>query len=325
MAATKAGGSTSRAPWTRTSSAAINRWADGLFAPVDSAGLVFLRVAFGVIMLVECWRFWDHGWIARYFIRPEFQFKYYGFEWVHPWPGDGMYWHFVLLAVLSLMITIGLFYRLAMTVFFFAFSYIFLLDQARYLNHFYLVMIVAFLMILVPASQTYSVDAWLRSKFGPGGKGGKKGGDRTVPMWSTWIFRCQFEVLYLYAGIVKVNADWLRLEPLGMWLARRDDAPFIGALFNEDWVVATASYGSIGLHILGAPLLLFRRTRIYVTVVYFAFHLSNHFMFQIGIFPWITMAGTMMFFDPDWPRQVWRWMWRKIGRVAAAAEKTADV
>ena len=43
------------------------------------------------------------------------------------------------------------------------------------------------------------------------------------------------------------------------------------------------------------------------------------------IFPWMTMAGTMMFFDPDWPRQVWRRMWRGIGRLASAAEKTADV
>ena len=299
-------------------SARFDRWVDGLFRPVDSASLVFLRVAFGVIMLIECWRFWNHGWIERYYIRPDFLFKYYGFEWVHPWPGDGMYWHFVLLAVLSLMITVGLFYRLAMTVFFFAFTYVFLLDQARYLNHFYLVSIVAFLMILVPASQTYSVDSWLSAKFG-------KARERTVPMWSTWIFRAQFEVLYLYAGIVKINADWLRLEPLGMWLARRDHTPLIGHLYTEDWVVAIASYGSIGLHVLGAPLLLFRRTRIYIAVVYAAFHLSNHFMFQIGIFPWLTMAGTMMFFDPDWPRQVWRKMWRGVGRVATAAEKTADV
>ena len=132
-------------------------------------------------------------------------------------------------------------------------------------------------------------------------------------------------MLYLYAGIVKVNPDWLRLEPLAMWMARRQDFALIGHLFVHDWVVAIGAYGSIILHLFGAPLLLFRRTRIYVAIVYGIFHLSNHFMFQIGIFPWMTMAGTMMFFDPDWPRQVWRRMWRGIGRLAAAAEKTADV
>ena len=76
---------------------------------------------------------------------------------------------------------------------------------------------------------------------------------------------------------------------------------------------------------IGAPLLLFRRTRVYAAIAYAGFHLSNHFLFEIGIFPWLTMAGTMMFFDPDWPRQVWRRMWGGIGRMATAAEKTADV
>ena len=237
MAAKRTGAQ--RAPESRAArvAGACNRWVDGLFRPIDSASLVFLRVSFGVIMLIECWRFWQHGWIERYYIHPDFLFKYYGFEWVHPWPGDGMYWHFVGLAVLSLMITVGLFYRLAMTVFLFAFSYVFLLDQARYLNHFYLVILVAFLMILVPAGRAYSLDAWLAARLG-------RARERTVPMWSTWIFRAQFEVLYLYAGIVKINADWLRLEPLGMWLARRDDFALVGPLFVQDWVVAVAAYGT---------------------------------------------------------------------------------
>ncbi len=293
------------------------RWADDLFEPVDAISLVFLRVSFGVIMLVEVWRFWDNGWIGSYYVGPDFLFKYYGFEWVHPWPGAGIYWHFVLLAVLALMITVGVFYRLASVLFLFAFSYVFLLDQALYLNHFYLVILVALLMVLVPASRDYSVDALLPF--------GSHRGDRSVPSWSIWLFRLQFEVVYIYAGVVKINPDWLRLEPLGMWLARRHDFPFIGHLFTEDWGVAIAAYGVIALHIIGAPLLLFRRTRLYVTAVYFAFHLMNHFMFQIGIFPWLTMAGTMMFFDPDWPRQLWRWLKRLAGRGAQLTRKALDV
>ena len=276
----------------------VDRWLDSLFLPVNAMSLAFMRIAFGIIMLVECWRFSANGWIERYYLQPDFLFKYYGFEWVHPWPGDGMYWHFMILAVLSLMITLGLFYRVAMTLFFVAFSYIFLLDQARYLNHFYLVIVVAFLMIFVPASRNYSVDAWLRTRFG-------RRQHRSVPMWSIWLIRMQFEVVYIFAGLVKINADWLRLEPLGMWLARRQDFPLIGFLFTQDWVVALAAYGSIILHIVGAPLLLIPRTRIYAAVAYILFHLMNHFLFTIGIFPWLAIAGTLMFFDPDWPKQIW--------------------
>ena len=274
------------------------RFVAPMFEEVDAASLLFFRVSFGLIMLIECWRFWEHGWIARYYVKPDFFFKYYGFGWVEPLPGSGMYWFFVLLAVLSFLIMVGAFYRLAAILFFFAFSYIFLLDQARYLNHFYLVILIAFLMMVVPANRAFAVDAMLRPRSR----------SDTVPAWSVWLFLLQFEIVYIYAGVVKINPDWLRLEPLGMWLARRDDWLVIGPLFNQDWVVALASYGSIALHIIGAPLLLFRRTRGYVMVAYFAFHLSNHFMFQIGIFPWMTMAGTLLFLEPDWPRRALRWL-----------------
>ncbi len=283
------------------------RFIDPLFKPVDAASLVFFRVCFGVIMLVEAWRFWDHGWIARYYIQPDFLFKYYGFEWVEPWPGSGMYWHFVILAALAILIAIGAIYRLAMVLFFLAFSYVFLLDQARYLNHLYLVILIAFLMILVPANRAWAVDARLR----PGIR------RDTVPGWAIWLFRLEFEVMYIYAGVVKINEDWLRLEPLGMWLAGRTDFPYIGHLFTEDWVVAIAAYGVIALHVIGAPLLLFRRTRPYAIVVYFAFHLMNHFMFRIGIFPWLAMAGTLLFLEPDWPRRLLHRATHWLGRLTS--------
>src|SRR5688572_25723229 len=59
-------------------------------------------------------------------------FTYYGFGWVKPWAGDGMYWHFALLRVLAVCITLGLAYRIVMPLFFLGFTYVFLLEQARY-------------------------------------------------------------------------------------------------------------------------------------------------------------------------------------------------
>ena len=290
------------------------RLAAHLFEQVDASSLVFFRIAFGVIMLVEVWRYWSHGWIERYYIAPVFLFKYQGFEWIEPWPGSGMYWHFGLLAVLALMIAAGMLYRLAAVLFFFAFSYVFLLDLARYLNHFYLVILVAFLMVLVPANRSLAVDAALR----PGTR------SATVPAWSVWLFRLQFEVVYLYAGIVKLNPDWLRLEPMGMWLAQNKGLALIGPLFVQDWVVAIAVYGAIVLHLGGAPLLLFRRTRAYVIVIYFAFHLMNHFLFQIGIFPWLTMAATLIFLEPDWPKQALRGTLRWANRALPRPSRASD-
>ncbi|MDJ0950989.1 MAG: HTTM domain-containing protein, partial [Alphaproteobacteria bacterium] len=138
----------------------------------------------------------------------------------------------------------------------------------------------------------------------------------TIPAWAVWTLVVQFEIMYLYAGFVKINPDWLQLEPLGMWLNRRSDLALIGPYFSEPWVIAVGAYGVILLHVVGAPLLLWRRTRLFVFVVYASFHTMNHIVFQIGIFPWLTLAATLMFFDPDWPRQVARRLLRPLSRLA---------
>lgn len=275
----------------------IRTWLESLFDPVDAASLVFFRVAFGTIMAIECLRYLKLGWITREYVEPTFYFKYFGFGWVEPWAGDGMYWHFVVLAVLSACVATGFLYRAATILFFFGFSYVFLLEQARYLNHFYFVIILSLLLALVPAHRAFSIDALLRPKLRRD----------TVPGWTVFTLRAQMEIVLIFAGLVKISADWLRLEPLSMWMARRgDDARWIGPLMNEDWVVAIGAYGSIAIHLVGAPLLLFRRTRLAALVAYTGFHLSNHLMFEIGIFPWLTIAATLIFLDPDWPKALAR-------------------
>ena len=82
-------------------------------------------------MTWEVWRYFSNGWIDRYFIAPEFHFTFYGFGWVKPWAGDGMYWHFATLGVLAICIVLGFAYRIVMPLFFLGFTYVFLLEQAR--------------------------------------------------------------------------------------------------------------------------------------------------------------------------------------------------
>jgi len=147
-----------RSPTLRAKDRLLRR----LLEPVDVASLVYFRIAFAAIMVWECWRYLSKGRIGRYFIEPDFHFTYHGFEWVQPWPGDGMYVHFAVMAVLALMIGLGLLYRLAAFLFFLAFSYVFLLEQATYLNHFYFVILVSVTMIFVPAHRAFSLDAWRR-------------------------------------------------------------------------------------------------------------------------------------------------------------------
>ena len=260
-----------------------------LFVPINLAPLVFFRVLFGGIMLWEVTRYLSKGWIRRYYLEPDFFFQYWGFEWVHPWWGDLMYVHFLGLGILSVLIMFGLWYRISSVLFFFAFTYVFLLDHANYLNHFYLISLISFIMIFVPAHRAASLDIVRHPNLQVG----------TGPAWSLWILRAQVGIAYFYGGIAKLNSDWLRGEPMRLWLSERTDFPVIGSYFIEPWAPYLFSYGGLFLDLFIVPFLLWKRTRVLAYLVGLSFHLTNHQLFSIGIFPWFMMGATALFFDPD--------------------------
>ena len=263
-----------------------------LFVPVDIASLAFFRIAFGAVMLWEVWRYFNYGWISRYYIEPGFHFTYFGFDWIKPWPGDGMYYHFFALGLLAACIMAGFLYRLSATLFFLGFSYVFLLEQARYLNHFYLVALISLVLIFVPAHRALSLDSLIRPALR----------SETVPAWALWLVRAQLAVPYIFGGIAKLNPDWLAGEPIRTWLAARTDFPVIGSFFTQEWMVYLFAYGGLLLDLFVVPALLWPRTRPFAIMAAFAFHLTNNSLFHIGIFPWFMMAGTLMFLPPHWPR-----------------------
>lgn len=117
--------------------------------------------------------------------------------------------------------------------------------------------------------------------------------------------------------LVKLNPDWLRLEPLGMWLRSRSSWHFFGDLVYHDWFVAIGAYGTVALHILGAPLLFFKKTRLPVFLLYCCFHLMNSYTFDIGVFPFVAIFVTLIFFPADWPQQFYRWVLFKIEQFKA--------
>lgn len=272
----------------------LQRTRAALFAPVDISFLIFFRIVFGGIMLWEVYRYFTNGWIGRYFIEPVITFTYYGFNWVKPWPGRGMYIHFAVLGVAAACIMAGFLYRLATPVFFLAFTYFFLLDQTRYLNHFYLVCLISFLMCFLPAERAFSVDALLRRKI------------RTdvVPAWTLWLLRAQIGIPYFYGGIAKLNSDWLLGgEPMRTWLQPLTAAPGFGSVFGANWVVYGFVIGGLLLDLLVVPLLLWRRTRIFAFIAAILFNLINAVIFDIGIFPWLMLGALLIYFPPDLARR----------------------
>jgi hypothetical protein len=103
----------------KTFLAKVQNWA---FAPVDIASLVFFRIAFGLLMVWEVSRYFAHHWIAADWLDPRFLFKYYGFSWVHPWPGNGLYIHWAALGVFAVFVAAGFLYRVSAVLFFLSYS-----------------------------------------------------------------------------------------------------------------------------------------------------------------------------------------------------------
>lgn len=274
----------------------VRHWTDRLFQPVDAASLAFFRFAFGVIMLCEIGRFFYNGWIDSVYVAPQFHFSYFGLAWVRPWPGIGMYLHFFALGILAAMIALGLRYRLAAALFCVGFAYVFVLEKAEYLNHFYLVGLLSFWLVFVPAQRLCSLDARFRPELRRD----------YVPAWTLWLLRLQVAVPYVYGGIAKLNGDWLRGQPLELWMSRMTHVRTVIPAFGEPWLALLFSYGGLLLDLFVVPLLLWRRTRYAAFCCAVAFHLTNAVLFRIGVFPWLMICATTLFLSPDWPRRLLR-------------------
>jgi vitamin K-dependent gamma-carboxylase len=263
--------------------------------PVDIASLAAFRVIFGAVMFASCVRLLASGWIDTMYVEPAWFFTYPGFDWVQPWPAWGMYLHYAALAVLALAIAAGAFHRVAAPLFTIGFAYTQLIDVTNYLNHHYLVVLLGTQLSLLPAHAAWSVDARRRPALRRA----------TVPAWMVWLLRFQIGVVYVFAGLAKLKADWLvGGQPLNLWLAARTDRPVIGALFAEPWAAHAMSWLGCAFDTTIALWLSWRRTRAVAYAVVIVFHGATGYLFNIGMFPIIMTSSALIFFSPSWPRVV---------------------
>ena len=265
-----------------------------LFTDLDGTSLAVFRIAFGLIMHWEVWRYFLNDWIREYYIWPAFNFPYPLFEWVTPWAGSGMFLHFVVLGILSLFITTGLFYRISAPLFFVGITYVFLLEESHYLNHMYLVCLLSFLLIFVPANRCLSLDKIIIGK----------GWGTKIPAWSLYLIGSQIAIPYFFGGVAKIGTDWLLARPLAIGLAGFADLPLVGPMFEQTWGLLFIAYSGLLLDLFIVPLLLWPRSRSIAFSLITGFHLLNAFWFQIGIFPWFMMLAGTIFFSPDWPQKM---------------------
>jgi hypothetical protein len=255
--------------------------------PVKAAPLAVFRIIFGCLMLFSTVRFLSQNWVETYYINPTFHFKYFGFEFVKDF-GEYTYILYAITLLASLGILLGYKYRLSAILFFLSFTYCELIDKTYYLNHYYFVSIIGFLLIFLPAHSYFSIDAKRQPKIA----------FTQLPRYNIFIIQLMLFIVYFYAGLAKLNSDWLlRAMPLQIWLPSLYDLPLLGDLFQKQWIHYTMSWSGM-LYDLSIPFLLFyKRTRVFAFVLVVVFHVLTRILFPIGIFPYVMILSTLIFFD----------------------------
>jgi len=266
-----------------------------LSSRVSIAPLAVFRFLFGFIMLVSIIRFAVNGWIYQLYVEPEYFFTFYGFDWVAP-PGEsGMYLLFLVMGLAAVSIMLGYYYRLGVILFFLCFTYVELIDKTNYLNHYYFVSIISFLLMWVPANRSFSLDVLRKPRLRR----------EYVPAWMVNIFKLQLGIVYFFAGAAKLNPDWLfNAMPMRIWLPANADLPLIGPLLEYTATAYIFSWAGALYDLTIAFFLLWKPTRVlaYITVIFF--HLMTYFLFQIGMFPFIMILCTLIFFPADFHKKI---------------------
>jgi len=246
----------------------------------DSSSLRAFRAFYGALGVLIAARYFAHGWIDEYYLEPRHFFPYWGFEWWGPLGGAGMYVHYGLMGAAAALVAAGRFTRPALAAFLVLFAGHMLADKTNYLNHHYLVLAVGALLLVMP---------WSR---GP------------MPAWCVWALRAQVGLVYVFGGIAKLQPDWLlHAQPLKIWLAGNTDFPVIGATFDLPWVAYAFSWAGALFDLTIVGFLLWRRSRPFAYAAVVVFHLVTARLFHLGVFPWLMIAMTTIFFAPDWPRR----------------------
>lgn len=274
--------------------------------PARTAGLRAFRLLLGLFVGGLALRFLWRGWLEGLYLQPALRFSYLGLGWIRPWPELWMLRaHVLALAAAGLAAGLGLRPRLSWGLCLGLFVGLEAWDKATYLNHYYLLSLLLGLMW---------VAAWRepRSVHPPG-----------LPPWLHTVLRLQLLSVWTFAGLAKLQGDWLlRGLPLRLWLPTRADLPWVGPLLALPATALLASWAGAFVDLSAAAGLWRRGGRPWMLLLLWTFHGATGLLFpKIGLFPWLMLAGTLLFLAPSWPRSLGRLLRRSYparGRAWAA-------
>lgn len=260
-----------------------------LFKHIDNTGLVLFRVVFGALIAIEGFGAIATGWVRRTLVEPDFTFNFIGLDFLQPLPGNGMYYYFAFMGLFGVFVMVGYKYRFSMISYAVMWSAVYLMQKTSYNNHYYLMMLLCWIMAFLPAHRWFSID----SKQHPSIRA------LSMPRWVLWILILQVWIVYTYASIAKLYPAWLDASVAAYFMKGKADYWLIGDFLQLEWVHWCIAYVGILFDLLIVPLMLWKRTRMLGFIISIFFHLFNSIVFQIGIFPYMSISFALFFFSPE--------------------------
>ncbi len=92
--------------------------------------------------------------------------------------------------------------------------------------------------------------------------------------------------------------DWIDLTVPELLMKAKQHYYLVGDLIQHKAVHYFVAYGGILFDGLVIPLLLWKRTRKLAFIASIIFHMFNSIIFQVGIFPYLSLAFAVFFFEP---------------------------
>lgn len=281
-----------------------------LTRPVIGASLGIFRIGFGVICFVETIRLAGEldGNSPNDIVNFELLFKFQFFQWVDLLPEPWLWGIVYGMKAAAVLIAIGLLYRLAIWAYCAGYCYFFLVEMSHYNNHYYMLILMLVLLGISDANRCYSLDRLFKfSRPSP-----------DIGNWQLILIRFQVVWVYLCAGLVKLNAEWLSGRTMRAALYKGADFESAASFFQSDFMVWFYTWTGLFFDLFIGVLLLWKKTRWPAVILLLVFHSTNAITLSIGIFPYLMLWATILFFKPSWPQDI------LAGRIPAMALKHGD-
>ena len=258
------------------------------FKPIDNSQIVLFRMLFGLLMVIESFGAIATGWVKKTLIDPLFTFSFFGFEWLQPLPGNGMYFYFILMGIVSLMVMLGYRYKLNILALALLWSGAYFMQKTSYNNHYYLVMLLTWGMVFMNPHRYASLDV-RRTKTDI----------HFCPNWNRLFFIILLLLVFTYGAVAKFYPGWWSGDFIKNSFSHKTNYWLIGPLLGKEWFQQFITFSGMIFDAMIIPLLIWKRTRSLAFIGLVIFNIFNCAIFQIGIFPFTVIALTVFFFETE--------------------------